>query len=203
MFADLNPDHTNVPYKSIFMDQIFALEGRLEKCKNLIPTKIPSHTVCYNVCNTMGKCSLKNIHFWLVLYFLYACLYYSGVLKIWRNSRPNKWKVAVSDLLSTSVDRSLWTPRPTGSQPSTTVSSTRTTSLMTTHHREVMGIHVYGCLLKYNHWTRSQGVKYWYLAHVVCYKRLGPLNYILIHNYDLLPVNMCTGSKHAFYGYWV
>ena len=86
----------------------------------------------------MGKRSLKNIHFWLVLYFLYACLYYSGVLKIWRNSRPNKCKVAVSNLLSTSVDRSLWTPLPTGWQPSTTVSSTRTTSLMTTHHREVL-----------------------------------------------------------------
>ena len=36
---------------------------------------------------------------------IYIHVYYSGVLKTWRNNRPTKCKVDVSDLLSTSVDR--------------------------------------------------------------------------------------------------
>ena len=46
-------------------------------------------------------------------------------------------------------------------------------------------------------------MKYWYLAHVVCYKRLEPLNYTLIHNYDLLAVNTCTGSMHMYGFLWI
>ena len=45
---------------------------------------------------------------------------------------PFKWRVAVSNLLSTSVENSSWIPPLTRSQQSTTVPSTRTTRLIAT-----------------------------------------------------------------------
>ena len=65
----------------------------MEKRK-IIPTKkFPAIRYVITCVTLIVKCSRKDIHFWLVqnrLYYMYACLYYSGVLKIWGNSRQQE-----------------------------------------------------------------------------------------------------------------